>query len=116
MRLPHTVIAAHKGGEGDGLRRGECSIPSGAMLHAGDFLAVFVFVGTCGLVLDELHADLRMLAFAQAGEVLGADFAMQTPLLRKPALPLTMSLLVAAPVVLLFRGELARVIRPRLAR
>jgi len=42
-----------------------------------------------------------MLAFAQAGEVLGADFAMQTPLLRKPALPLAMSLLVAAPVVLL---------------
>jgi len=67
------------------------------------------------LVLDELRAALRMLAFTQAGEVLGAHFAMQTPLLRKPALPLTMSLLVAAPVVLLFRGELARVIRAGLS-
>jgi hypothetical protein len=71
------------------------------MFHAGDFLAVLVFVGACGLVLDELHAALRMLAFAQTGEVLGADFAMQTPLLREPALPLAVRLLVAAPVVLL---------------
>ena len=57
-----------------------------------------------------------MLAFTQAGEVLGADFAMQTPLLRKSALPLAMRLLVTAPVVLLFGSELAGVIRSRLAR
>ena len=116
VRLAHTLITAHKGGERDGLRRGECSIPTGAVFHAGDLLAVFVFVGSGRLVFDELHAALRMLAFAQTGEVLGADFTMQTPLLRKPALPLTMRLLVAAPVVLLFRSELAGVIRARLAR
>ena len=67
-------------------------------------------------MLDELHAALRMLAFTQAGEMLGADFAMQTPLLREPALPLAMRLLVTAPVVLLFGSKLAGVIRSRLAR
>jgi len=116
VRLPHAIIAAHVRGQRNGFGRRECGIPSGAVLHAGDFLTVFVFVSTCGLVLDELHAALRMLAFTQAGEVLGADFAMQTPLVRKPALPLTMSLLVAAPVVLFFGSELAGVIDPRLAR
>ena len=48
--------------------------------------------------------------------MLGADFAMQTPLLREPALPLAMRLLVTAPVVLLFGSKLAGVIRPCLAR
>ncbi len=54
-------------------------------------------------MLDKLHAALRMLAFTQTGEVLGADCAMKTPLLREPALPLAMRLLVTAPVVLLSR-------------
>jgi hypothetical protein len=67
-------------------------------------------------VFDELHAVLRMLAFTQPGKVVGADFAMQAPLLRELALPLAMRLLVAAPVVLFFRRELAGVIRPCLAR
>jgi hypothetical protein len=67
-------------------------------------------------MLDELDGVLGMLAFAQAGEMLGGDFAMQTPLLREPALPLAMRLLVTAPVVLFFGGELAGVIHPRLAR
>ena len=116
VRLAHTLIAAHKGGERDGLRCGECRIPTGAMFHAGDFLAIFVFVGASGLVLDQLHAALRMLAFAQAGKVFGANFTLQAPLLRKPALPFTMGLLVTAPVVLLFRSELARVIRSCLSR
>jgi hypothetical protein len=116
VRLPDTLIASYKGGEGDGLRRGECSIPSRAVLHAGDFLAVLVFVGARWLMLDELQAAFRMLAFTQAGEVLGAAFAIETPLLRELSLPLVMRLFVAAPVVLLFGGKLAGVIRPRLAR
>ena len=57
-----------------------------------------------------------MLAFAQASELLGANGTMQTPLLRKPALPLAMHLLVTAPVVLLLGNKLARVISPRLSR
>ena len=57
VRLPHALIATDKGGERNRLRRGERGIPSGPMLDAGDFLAVFVLVGSGGLVLDELRAD-----------------------------------------------------------
>jgi hypothetical protein len=63
----------------------------------------------------ELCLCLGVLTFTQTGEVLGADSALQTPLLGKPALPLAMTLLVAAPVVLLPGRELPRVLGPRLA-
>src|ERR1700679_785127 len=98
MRLAHAVVTAHKGGERDRLRCGERRIPTGAMLHAGDFLAVFVFIGSGGLVFDELRAALRMLALTQPGEMLGAYVATQPPLLCEPALPLAVRLLVTAPV------------------
>jgi len=65
---------------------------------------------------DELRFRLRVLAFAQAGEVLRADSTRKTPLSGKPALPLAMTLLVAAPVVLLVRCELPRVVRPGLPK
>jgi hypothetical protein len=64
---------------------------------------------------DELRLGLRVLAFAQAGEVLRADCSRKAPLSGKPALPLAMTLLVAAPVALFTRSELPRMIRPRLA-
>src|SRR5580658_1861151 len=64
VRLAHPLIAAHKRGQRDGFRRGECCIPPGSMFDAGDFLAVLVVVGLCRLVLDELRAACRMLSFA----------------------------------------------------
>ena len=115
VRLPHTLIAAHKRGERDGFRRGECRIPPGAMFDAGDFLAVLVVVGLCRLVLDELRAAFRMLAFAQPSEFFGSNGTAQSPLLGKPTLPLAMHLRVTTPVVLLLRHKLARMVGPRLS-
>ena len=116
MRLPHAVIAAHKRGERYRLRRGERRIPSGAMFHAGHLLAVFVLrrfakpdAGRAALPC------LGMLAFAQSREVLSANCTVQAPLLGELALPFAMSLLIAAPVVLLLRSKLPRMVRPCLA-
>jgi hypothetical protein len=50
----------------------------------------------------ELLLSFRVLAFAQAREVLGGDRSLQPPLLRQPALPLAVPLLIAAPIILLF--------------
>jgi len=57
----------------------------------------------------------RVLAFAQPREVVIADGTGEAPLLGKPALPFAETLLVAAPVVLPLRRELAGVVCPRLA-
>ena len=79
VRLPDTVIASYKGGKRNGLWCGECGIPSRAVLHAGDFLAVLVFVSARWLMLDELQAAFRMLAFSQAGEVIPAPASGFSP-------------------------------------
>src|ERR1035437_1778979 len=85
------------------------------MLDAGYFPAKLAVVGLGRLMPDELRLGVRVLAFAQAGEVLRADGSRKAPLSGKPALPLAMALLVAAPVALLTRSKLPRVVRPRLA-
>jgi hypothetical protein len=64
---------------------------------------------------DKLHAGVRVLALAQPGEVFRFDCAAEIPFLGEPALPLAMTLLVATPIVLLRRCELARVVGARLA-
>src|SRR5208283_2653192 len=84
------------------------------MFDAGDFLAVLVVVGLCRLVLDELRAVFRMLPFAQSSKFFGANGTAQSPLLGKPSLPLAMHLRVTAPVVLLLRHKLTRVVGSRL--
>ena len=73
MRLSHTLIAADKGGERNRLRRGERSIPTGAVLHARHFLAEFALVGFGNLMANELRFRVRVLAFGQPGEVLIAN-------------------------------------------
>ena len=85
------------------------------MFDTGDFLAVLVVIGLCRLVLDELRAVFRMLAFAQASEFFGANETTQSPLLGKPTLPLAMHLRVTAPVVLRLRHKLTRMVCPRLS-
>ncbi len=85
------------------------------MLDAGNFLAEFAFVGSRNLMPEKLLFGVRVLALAQPREVLSLNCAGELPLLGEPALPLTVALLIAAPVVLLLRGKLARMIGPRLA-
>jgi hypothetical protein len=112
--LSDTVIAADKGCQRDRFRGGERRIPPRPVLDAGYFLAVFALVGPRNLMANELRLGERMLALGQSGEVLGADFTLQSPLLGELALPFAMPLLVAAPVVLLLRGKLPLMVCPGL--
>ena len=66
-------------------------------------------------MLDKLRIALRMPTFAQTSKLFSPYVPMQAPLLREPALPLAMPLLIAAPIVLPFGGELARMVRPCLS-
>ena len=84
------------------------------MLDAGYFPAKLAVVGFGRLMPDELRLGLRVLAFTQAGEVLRADSSRKAPLSGKLALPFAMALLVAAPVILLTRCKLPRVVCLRL--
>src|ERR1039457_8797 len=115
VRHSYPFVAADQGGEGYRLRRGKRRVPSGPMLDAGYFPAKLAVVGLGRLMPDELRLSLRVLAFTQAGEVLRAHGSRKAPLSGKPALPLAMPLLVAAPVILPTRSELPRVVCPRLA-
>jgi hypothetical protein len=85
------------------------------MLDRSHFPAELVLISFRWLVPDELRFRLRVLAFGQPREVLRTDRPLQTPLLGKLALPLTMTVLLPAPVVRLFRRELAGMVRPGLA-
>jgi hypothetical protein len=62
----------------------------------------------------ELLFGVRMLAFAQSCEVFGRNRASEIPLFGKPSLPLTVAPLVAAPIILLLRGKLPRMVGSRL--
>ena len=57
-----------------------------------------------------------MLAFGQPRKVFIAHSTGQAPLFRKLTLPLAMSLLIAAPVVLPLRRKLPLMVRTYLAR
>lgn len=115
MGFPHPIIAAHKGGKRYRLRRGEGSVPPGAMLDAGYISAEFAFIGFRNLMPYELLFGVRMLAFTQSCKVFGTNATLQPPLLGEPALPLTVTLLIAAPVVLFLRGKLPHMVGLRLA-
>jgi hypothetical protein len=114
VRLPHPVIAAYQRGQRDGLRRGERRIPPGAVLDRSNLLAVLALIGLGYLVPNKLRLSVWVLAFAQTSEVFRAHGSRKSPLSGEPSLPLAMPLLVAAPVVLLTRSKLPRMIRPRL--
>src|SRR5271157_5537726 len=114
MGFPHPIIAAHESGKRNRLRRRECGVPPGAMLGAGHLSAKFAFIGSRGLMPYELLFGVRMLAFAQSCEVFGPNVTLQPPLLGESALPLTVTLLIAAPVVLLRCGKLPRMVGSRL--
>ena len=85
------------------------------MFGAGHFLVEFPFICSRNLMPDELLFGVRMLAFTQSRKVFGTNGTLQPPLLGEPALPLTVTLLIAAPVVLFLRGKLPRMIGLRLA-
>jgi len=111
----HPVIAAHERSERHRLRRGKRGVPPGAMLGAGHLLAEFTFIGSRNLMPDKLLFGVRMLAFTQSCKVFRTNAPLQPPLLGESALPLTVTLLIAAPVVLFLRGKLPHMISTSLA-
>src|SRR5208282_1024971 len=115
MGYPDTIIAAHESGKRYRLRRREGGVPPGAMLGARHLSAKFAFIGSRNLTPHELLFGVRMLAFTQACKVFGTNATLQPPLLGEPALPLTVTLLIAAPVVLFLRGKLPHMVGLRLA-
>jgi hypothetical protein len=115
MGFPDTIITAHKRRERYRLRRGKRGVPPGAMLSASHLSAKFAFIGSRNLMPYELLFGVRMLAFTQSCKVFGTNATLQPPLLGDSALPLTVTLLIAAPVVLLLRGKLPRMVGLRLA-
>jgi hypothetical protein len=100
MGLPHSIIAAYERRERYRLRRRERSVPARAMLGARDLSAKFAFVGSRNLMPDKLLFGVRVLAFTQSCKVFGTNATLQPPLLGESALTLTVTLLIAAPVVL----------------
>jgi hypothetical protein len=80
------------------------------MFDTRNLLAVFVLVSPRRLAPDKLRAALWMLTFTQSREVVGSHGATQTPLFGKSATPLAVCESVSAPVVLLLRSELTRVV------
>ena len=103
VRLTYSKVAADKRGERNRLRCRKCRIPSGAMFYARDLFAVFVFVGSRRLVLNELQACLWVLALAESSEVFRANSTAHTPhSLSKRTMPLAVRLSFAGPVILLF--------------
>src|ERR1700683_2880605 len=115
MGFPHPIIAAHESGKRYRLRRREGGVPPGAMLGAGYLSAKFAFIGSRNLMPYELLFGVRMLAFTQSCKVFGTNATLQPPLLGEPALPFTVTLLIAGPVVLFLRGKLPHVVGLRLA-
>jgi len=85
------------------------------MLDGGHFPAELVFVGFRRLVPDHLFLRLRVLAFGQSRKLLRPDRALESPLLGELTLPLTVALLLPAPVVRFLRSKLAGMVRPGLA-
>ena len=115
MGFAHPIIAAHKGGKRYRLWRRECGVPPGAMLGAGHLSAKLAFIGSRNLMPYELLFGVRMLAFTQSCKVFGTNATVQPPLLGESALPLTVTLLIAAPVVLFRRGKLPHMVGLRMA-
>jgi hypothetical protein len=113
--FPHPIIAAHKGGKRYRFWRRERGVPPGTMLGAGYLSAKFAFIGSRNLMPHELLFGVRMLAFTQSRKVFGTNATLQPPLLGESALPLTVTPLIAAPVVLFLRVKLPHMVGLRLA-
>ena len=87
MRFADALVAANERGKRDGFRRGKGRIPSGAMLHRRNGLAVGVLIFIRRSLPHKLLAGLRMLTLAEFREVLGRDRPGKTELRGQSALP-----------------------------
>ena len=115
VRFAHTLIAADQRGERDGFGRGKSGIPSGAMLHRRDGLAVGILIFIRRSLPNKLLVGLRMLTLAEFREVLCGDGSGKAELRGQAALPFACDDAALRPIVLLLRSEFLLVIGLRLA-
>src|SRR5882762_7914717 len=110
MSFAHPIVAAHKRGQGDRFRSGECRVPSCPMLHCFDGSPILIRVFMSQAVLNELLSALGMLALAQLGKFFGPHGTGQAQLRCQSALPLALNCIAFRPAALLLGGELLLVI------
>jgi hypothetical protein len=73
VRVADAIIAADKGRERNGLRRGKARIPAGSVLHRLASLAVSILILVRRSLPHKLLSGLWILALAEFREVLGRD-------------------------------------------
>ena len=115
MRFTDALIAADQRGERDRFGRGKSGIPSGAMFHRRDGLAVGILIFIRRSLPNKLLVGLWMLALAEFREVLGGDGSGKAELRGQAALPFACDDTALRPIVLLLRSEFLLVISLRLA-
>jgi len=87
MRFTDALIGADQRGERNGFGRGKSGIPSGAMLHRLDGLAIGILIFIRRSLPNKLLVGLWMLALAEFREVLGGDGSGKAELRGQAALP-----------------------------
>ena len=115
VRLAHPVIAADQSRQRNRFWRGKGRVPSGAMLHRLDGLAVGVLVFVGRSLANKLFACLRVLALAELRKILGRNRTGKAELCGETALPLARDHAALRPVILLLGREFLLVIGLRLA-
>lgn len=116
MCFPHAVVTTDKSGQRDGFRCRERRIPSGTMFDRSDRLPILSLIFMHISVANQLLSSQRMLAFAQARKVIGANGTRESIFLREFAMPLPFDALALLPIVLLGGSELFGMVGLRLAR
>src|SRR5215472_19055900 len=115
MCFAQTLIPSHQCRQGNTLWRGECSVPSGTMLHGAHLLATLVHVFSRRSMPNESLASDRVLTLRETLEMFLTDFTAETPLLGQPSVPLATNLVRFRVIVLAGVAELFRVVRLGLA-
>jgi hypothetical protein len=115
VRLTHAVIAAYQSRQRNRFWSGKGRVPSGAMLHRLDGLAVRILVFVRRSLANKLFACLRVLALAELGKILSRDSTGKSQLCSETTLPLAGNDTALRPIILLTRSELFLVVALRLA-
>src|ERR1700693_3663513 len=101
MSILHALIASHKCRQRYAFRCREGRIPTSAVLHRLDCLAMLVHIFPCRLMANQLLVGNRMLAIAEPPKLLLLHCTTQSPFLGQLSVPLAPYPVGFAVVVLL---------------
>src|SRR5260370_1040489 len=110
MCFADSLVAADEGRQRDRLWRRKGGVPTGAMLSRLNRSAIHVLIFIRLTVLNELIACQRMQPFGEAGERLRVHWPREPKHLGELALPLARHFLPTAPIALVRRCEITRMI------